>query len=424
MSVASVENRQNSGAGLMGGSLGSSVLLFFWLVGASTAFSSTPTNPFGVFGLRELFLALTVAWVGLGLTFGTIRGPLDYAIIGCTLLFVGISILSSYASYGQPMLYGLLEDRRFFGLWLYFPLRDAIRQLGFDRALNLMFFVAFTIAVLGFLYKYGVVAGWADVTYDRNRLGRANIATPFVIMMVAMAWYRWNGWQMGKLRLAGLAFMLVYLVVVAQTRQSIIALLGSIMMVFFLAAIRNGRGLTFLSLSAAALAVIVFAIVAPATAIALLPDQFQELLSERYLQDSVRTIAYTAALNDLLLFGHGALSLQFDNGFANYYGEMFFIADIGIVGTLYRFGIFAIPFIIYTLLLFRYIVKWSLRVRPISYFYALSAGSLTLLLPWLTAAILEFRSEQMATLLAFAAYLKFAWHRELSNGASQVQSSR
>lgn len=387
------------------------IILAFWMLGASNTFTATSGNPFGIFGLRELYLVASVVWVAYGIVRGRIRGYFDYSIVLLTLLFFSISVISSYASFGQPILYGALEDRRFFGLWFFFPIRDAVKGLEFDTSLKVMFFAALTTAVLGFLYSFGIAEGWSEVRGNYDREGRANIGSPFIVLFLCLAWFRWQGFKMSWLKFAGLAVILFYLIWVSQTRQALIALLASVILVYFIDAIRKKRGIFVLSLFSLAVSTLMFAVIAPSLFLSILPDQFQELFSQRYLEESARVRAFSAVMQDLSWGGHGALSLQYDSGFATIYGENFYLSDIGIVGTIHRFGVFALPFVFYTVFLFLFVLRWSLRVRPITYFNALAAGSFSLLLPWLTGAILEFRSEQMAVLLAYGAYLKFAWHR-------------
>ena len=77
-------------------------------------------------------------------------------------------------------------------------------------------------------------------------------------------------------------------------------------------------------------------------------------LSDReYITASARAKTIAVIVREVgthLFFGGGALSQKWQDGFSRIYGTFFYLADVGDVGVVYRYGIFAVLYFAATLL--------------------------------------------------------------------------
>ena len=77
---------------------------------------------------------------------------------------------------------------------------------------------------------------------------------------------------------------------------------------------------------------------------------------EQGVEDNVRPNTIAAIFNHLELvkwLPSGSLSLMWQDGFIPYFGEHFFLSDVGIIGTFFRFGL--LSFILIPLTLYMYL---------------------------------------------------------------------
>ncbi len=78
------------------------------------------------------------------------------------------------------------------------------------------------------------------------------------------------------------------------------------------------------------------------------------------MEDGARSITIAAIMNHLDIVNwlpSGSLSLMWQDGFVPYFGEHFFLSDVGIIGTLFRFGFLTFLVIPLTLMIYRRIAK-------------------------------------------------------------------
>ena len=342
---------------------------FFW---ANNAFDQ---HPLAFPLLREAYLALGVAFAA-GVAAAAVTGHLRIGTIeGTAALVVAVYVLASAllaaVSFGQPIAYGLFEERRTFALLLVFLFLWLIGRglLGAASLIASVHVAAFIALVLGLVLQTGVLGDLAarDVPYlDPRKLRILNGTKLYMVSMVlglAMLLYRRSLVHAVPVIVGGLGLLLV-----SQTRSSMLIVVIALAIVFALtSAVRF--------MLVAVLGVVLAAVVA------LVPDEAAELVadlqealqstfsgsakvSERAslsLEHDARSRTAQIALEEIKRngwIGLGALSLQWQDGFHRVYNKNFFLSDIGVLGELFRFGFF-LP-VVYGLVAF---LMWLCRIR-------------------------------------------------------------
>lgn len=323
-------------------------LLFILLLLNSGCLFLTDNKEAGLPYLRELFLlailaataALFVAWKRL-----------YQSRISLWILFVGLLLpLASAAlaklNFGQPLLYGILEERRNFLYLVFFPtLFLLIKTRPSQQQLERYFlYSGLACAVVGFLYYLGIIpentnivfevddkdAGSATLRPDRFRIGSA-----YVGLCAFMLMYRLKE-RVSLADLSLLLFFAAYLWLVMQTRQS--------MLIWALAAlwIFRKRIDSLLKLGLLGFTLLV-------ASYFMAPEfyyqqylRFNALLFDATSGPSVRSTTTAIVLDTVAanwFVGLGALSLQWNGGFSTLYNPHFYLSDVGIFGIYYRFGL-------------------------------------------------------------------------------------
>ena len=135
-------------------------------------------------------------------------------------------------------------------------------------------------------------------------------------------------------------------------------------------------------------------------------ELFSQLLSSNYLQSSWRVLSIREVILSTQaggIFGHGSLSLIWQEGFHRVIGEHFFLADIGIIGTFYRYGLFGIFwYLVWMVIQLTLIAKMPAGSRRRSDFAILLF--LIVLLP--VAAPFEYRGFVTGVLLAMTTFYR------------------
>ena len=383
-------------------------------------FADTPGNPFGIPGINEGFMGLAVVYaVYMAVTRGLKSGEL--LLLLTPVVAMSVSALIAKSVYGQPFQFGLFEERRMLALYFYFPLRDTTQMHGYKVMLRAMMNVALACATIGFAWWSGLLPGWkvletGFVTESRANFGAVFAGIALILNFKREKWYK-------------LLYIFLFLVFVSQTRQVLIALVIGIFVIFILDSIRSGKPVLFSALLVMSLLVLIPTAIDPYAVIAFLPDNFQDLTRDEYLQRSARARSYASVFEYFRPLGHGALSLRYHGGFANYFGANFFLADIGIVGTIHRFGWLTLLYAFVTL-------SFIWRVWRLAYrgngeqFVTLVGATFMVLVTWPTAGILEYRAGPLALLIAVASfslqrrivYMPFAVRRSDNGPKSPKQS--
>lgn len=322
-------------------------LLFALVLLNSSCFFLTDDKRAGVPYLQEIFLlfivgaaaCLFVAWKWI-----------YQSKTALWIIFMGtvpalFSALLSYLNFGQPIPYGLLEERRFFQYLIFFPVLFLLIQAQPTQAdLEKYFlYIALFCATFGFTYYLGIIPQNQPASFtvdnwlqyeDALRPNRFRIASPYVSIAVYMLMYSMRDRvSIGKLCI--LLYFVAYLWLVLQTRQT--------MLLWALAGIWIFRkridSLLKMSVIGGVFLVVSYL---------LIPDfyhqqydRFHSLLFDATGQPGVRDVTISIVLEAIRennYFGMGALSLQWQGGFSRIYNSHFYLSDVGLFGVYYRYG--------------------------------------------------------------------------------------
>jgi hypothetical protein len=148
-----------------------SPLLFALFVLNSQVIVATAHNPVGIRFARELFIAALIAYVAWRTLFFFSRHTLPQFLVWLLALSVIPAIWSAVTAllvHGQPLHYGLLEERRLFEFLSGFVLSDlALRaDVSAERLVRLAFGTAVFCAAVGICFQIGLVPDLRDVLGD------------------------------------------------------------------------------------------------------------------------------------------------------------------------------------------------------------------------------------------------------------------
>jgi len=319
----------------------------------SGLFSDRDYNLFSIPFATEITLAgLTLYSFGFILTSKTystefIKLGLSYILIAlCALI---ISTLIAGISFGQPAHLGIITERKTLLCLSFFPAYYLLRsEIGLRHHSMYRFImgVAILSATASWVFQQTIV-----VTLDEEgfREDRAGVGVGMICMAILWMAARWlfpatagngrirdgrSGSRIGQMGLlAAIIYLFLTMIFVAQTRQFLIALVVPIALYYLLIFAGKPQRGTLWG------ATVLFG--------ALLVNLDWELVlsifSSDYLEFSARSKTYSIIWQLFLdnpLIGRGALNPDFHGGFKSLYHSFFFLADVGIAGTQYRFGIF------------------------------------------------------------------------------------
>jgi len=329
-------------------------LLIVLLLLNSGCFFLTDDKRAGIPYFREIFLLLVVAstvclfvawkWVYQS------RTSLWIIFMG-TMLPLMSAVLANL-NFGQPLIYGLFEERRFLEYLVFFPVLFLLlmAQPTQEELGRYFLYIALFCATFGFCYYLGIIPrntvasftvdDWTQYE-DLLRPDRYRIGSAFVSLAAFMVMYDMRD----RVTLRGLLILLyfvAYLWLVMQTRQT--------MLIWAFAGLWIFRKRIDSLMKMSVLGIVVLGI-----SWFLVPEfyiqqyeRFHALLFEAASGPGVRertisTIVEAIGANNY--FGMGALSLQWNGGFSRIYNAHFYLSDVGIFGVYYRYG-FLMPLVV------------------------------------------------------------------------------
>ncbi|WP_213908941.1 hypothetical protein [Stutzerimonas nitrititolerans] len=329
-----------------------------------SVFGESPHNPYGITMVNELYLALCLcltAFLILAMADEASREIriLMYYCLYSTVVFLVLPAVFAYFTYGQPIVYGLIEERRILFCLGFVPLlllSKRVSTLQFERAL---IYAALVAAFLSWCFKFGVIPDLRDEVRSDDRPDRSSIG-PFLICFGYF--YCIQIWSKGKspindakrnrnLYLVIAALLLLTLVFATQTRQLIVLCLA-----FTLFCLRAKAVIW-----AASLCVLLspFYLYPSLLEMLGLNIEFYDNALDG-IEDGVRSTTVSMIFDHLNLVNwlpSGSLSLMWQDGFIPYFGEHFFLSDVGIIGTLFRFGFLTFLIVPLSLLVYRNIAR-------------------------------------------------------------------
>lgn len=392
--------------------------LLFSLVVAinSQALFAQAGNVLGIRGLQEAFLAFLLIYSTVSLLAKALnqRIPtMDFAVIGIVLIFwLGPAFLS-YLYYNQPLPYGLIESRRALAGLVLIPLLDLSRRYRISNTIvyNTISAIAVVACLFGILVHIGVIpqsilpnateVGGSELALARA--GRIGTAKYYVLFAIIIGFERFLQTRKLNYLLLGIACFLAIIVFV-QERQLMLISAGYLAVRVTALLVQKKHLKHAVRLSLVVLSVGVVTSMFPTY----IDNEAQDLivlftdLKENELAESGRSRAYRIVVADLLANpwqGRGALYLYWHDGFHRIYGSSFYLADIGVVGTAFRFGILFIP-----IMLLVVYISWRAFARmPRGLDRRIVLGGFAIcfgLLP--TAALIEYRGYFWSLLLFLA----------------------
>ncbi len=329
-------------------------LLIVLLLLNSGCFFLTDDKRAGIPYFREMFLLLVVActvclfvawkWVYQS------RTSLWIIFMGTVLPLM--SAVLANLNFGQPLLYGLFEERRFLEYLVFFPVLFLLlmAQPTQEELGRYFLYIALFCATFGFCYYLGIIPqntvasftvdDWTQYE-DLLRPDRYRIGSAFVSLAAFMVMYDMRD----RVTLRGLLILLylvAYLWLVMQTRQTMLIWAFAGLWIFRkrIDSLMKMSVLGFMVLGISWFLVPEFYIQQY--------ERFHALLFEATAGPGVRertisTIVEAIGANNY--FGMGALSLQWNGGFSRIYNAHVYLSDVGIFGVYYRYG-FLMPVVV------------------------------------------------------------------------------
>jgi len=330
-----------------------------------SVFGDSTHNPIGFKFLNEAYLAVCLGLSLLLILASTEEASREFRILMyyafySVFVFTVLPAIFSFYTFGQPVTYGLIEERRILFTFGFVPLLLLAKHISTRQFEHALIYAALIAVILSWCFKFGLVPDLREEQTSWDRPDRSSIG-PFLICFAYF--YCIQVWAKGKSPINGeqrqrklylliAAVLLLTLVFATQTRQLIVLCLA----------------FTLFSLKAKAIiwAASLCVLLSPLffypelLEVLGLNIEFYENSLDGDVEDGVRPHTIASVFNHLSLVNwlpSGSLSLMWQDGFIPYFGEHFFLSDIGIIGTLFRFGFLTFLLVPLTLFVYRRIAR-------------------------------------------------------------------
>jgi hypothetical protein len=365
-----------------------------------SVFGDSPHNPYGFKMINEAFLAICLA-SAFFLVLATaeeasreFRILMYYALFSVLVLTVLPAIFSKL-TFGQPIVYGLVEERRVLFSLGFVPLLLLSKRVSTRQFEHAIIYAALVAAFFSWAFKFGLIADLRPEVRSDDRPDRSSIG-PFLLCFAyfycIQIWSKAaspinNAARSRMIYLVIAAVLLLTLVFATQTRQLIVLCLA-----FTLFCLRAKAVIWAASLGV---------LLSPFYLFPSLPEmmglnvEFYDSTLEN-VDDGVRSTTINQILGHLDAVGwlpSGSLSLMWQDGFIPYFGEHFFLSDVGIFGTLFRFGFLTFLLVPLTLYVYQRIAR---NINPdMTFLYSVM---LALMVIWPLNGLLEYGQPVIAML--------------------------
>ena len=326
--------------------------------------SKTSGIPF----LRELFvlvLLIVCVWQILIKRYwqGTYYEYWVLILVGCIMV---LSPVLAWLNFGQPISYGMLEERRMLHYLIFFPSFYGLlkEDLTLETLEKYIIYAFLSCVVLGSLYALQILKSRTGVSfqveravediedlYTGFRAGRFMFGSSFLglVYLLAILHLRRLPHLLSKAAIKWIALALVcvaYLWFVVQTRSMM-----AVMVLMTLMAFRH-KVLRMAQLGYVAIIALVLVVALAPDWVAQQMETFEALYEEATHDNGprVREVTIQVIVDEILannFVGMGALSLQWQEGFHRIYNRHFYLSDVGLYGIWYRFGLLAIPLVFF-----------------------------------------------------------------------------
>ena len=365
------------------------------------------SQPFELLYSQEIYLSLLVLVCSLYLINKWASGrpwiAEELFVLALTPILLVIPALFAYLNFGQPVFYGVIEERRALSYLVFFPVYFAIskRYVSVQWVVKVILVIC-VVNIVNTFYAYMNIRSQVvidalnsmNARFDRTIIGQYYML--FAYMLVLWDWLKNNKHQSILILLGILAYFLIFV----QTKQMILVL-SALTVIVVMRDIGKSTWLILVTL-------VVTIFLVNYIDMGYFFDKYR-LLFQLAVQntDSIRASTASIIMSDmsdmLYLLGKGSLSLMWHGGFQQFFGENFYLSDVGILGSYYRFGVLAIPLVV----LYYYFYYYSYRrlgvyrneilPKALISFIACSAA-LNVLIP-----IIEYNGYYMGLILALMA---------------------
>jgi hypothetical protein len=386
-------------------------------------FSATASNPLGVNGAQEAFYVFLGLWAFKSVVLTTVRyakvPSIDLFIFVTPLVLIAYGATAAFITFKQPIAFGILEERRILSVYVYFPLVDMLRsgRISAEKMEKAILTVMAICAVLMVAVSFKLIPAWNEVRSSNVALRseRLSIGSSFLAAFLPLLLVRLRGTEAIK-RITIFILLAFALVFITQSRQLLIAI--ALMITLTL------RPHVLLALGAAITITILLFMPFLSEQLQFYTELFSQLFSSKYLDSSWRMLSIEAVIQSLRageIFGHGSLSSMWQEGFQRVIGESFFLADIGIIGTSYRYGLLGIFWYLFWMTVqLTLIMEMPAASQRRRYFAVLLF--LVILLP--VAAPIEYRGFVTGVLFAMTAFLSSQNKQNKISGARRTVSGQ
>ncbi|MGE6660011.1 hypothetical protein ACQKEK_04640 [Pseudomonas sp. NPDC077408] len=330
-----------------------------------SVFGDSTHNPIGFKFLNEAYLAVCLGLSLLLILASTEEASREFRILMyyafySVFVFTVLPAIFSFYTFGQPITYGLIEERRILFTFGFVPLLLLAKHISTRQFEHALIYAALIAVILSWCFKFGLVPDLREEQTSWDRPDRSSIG-PFLICFAYF--YCIQVWAKGKSPINGeqrhrklylliAAVLLLTLVFATQTRQLIVLCLA-----FTLFSLR-AKAIIW----AASLCVLLSPLFFYPELLEVLGlnIEFYENSLDGDVEDGVRPHTIASVFSHLSLVNwlpSGSLSLMWQDGFIPYFGEHFFLSDIGIIGTLFRFGFLTFLLVPLTLFVYRWIAR-------------------------------------------------------------------
>lgn len=374
------------------------LLLAFVVFFNSEILNGIGSNPLGIKGVQEVFYLFLICFSFLYIL-SKARPIQDVFIISLTFLLIMLSAVSSAIKFGQPIEYGIIENRKVLALLVYFPLIYVLRseRVSYSQLEKAVVNMAVVCAIISVCIYLGLIPTINSIEYKSNNLreirfaiGQVFIATSIVLLLAPV------GKSVHAFRLHKafvLAFVLIFII---QSRQLILITMLGLLLV--------GGYRRFWVISGIIIIVSFLVVGDFLTIFNSSFELFSYTLSNEYINYSWRAQSISTIIGEFLNqpgFGFGGLYIGWQDGFHNVYGPYFFLADVGIFGSLYRYGLLTFP--IYGLYIALQ-VGILMKIKDHSYRRLFTVLFIMVLIGSPVGAPLEFRGQLTGFILAASSY--------------------
>jgi len=376
-------------------------VVLFW---NSQIFTVTVSNPVAIKYVQELFYVFLFVFSILYLFLQSFRNSIrktDFLVFFLVMFGLLYSPAAAWFRFGQPVLYGVIEERRILAFLVYFPVVWAFRNnvVSMSKLLNWIIFYALLCAMLSIGVVAGIVPEINKVTASTSeglREERYGIGTWYISFAAMVIFFRMTRRNFMS-HLTMFLFFAVVLLAIVQTRQVLISLAIALLIM---------RGTYILKAFLLPFVVLLYFGVQWVPKLSDMWDKFTSLFAQiatnQYLTQSARAIDIITIYHEFMKgawLGSGSLYNKWHGGFSHIYYSLFYLTDVGVFGSVYKFGVIAVPF--YLIYLIRqYGILRAVKSHP--YYRLILAMWVQVLVTMPVGAPIEYRGFLTAFVLALS----------------------